>query len=88
MTWTATAYLDVNDRHPELYGDCILLRDDDGMGFSLCDDVDGKPFILKGLIGKNVRISIEEIPPYDKGRYWKTDAEKVKTGAPVEGLSD
>lgn len=33
--WETHGYLDVNDTHPALFGDAILLRDDDGMGFAL-----------------------------------------------------
>lgn len=47
------AWLDVNDRHPELFGDAILLRDDDGMGFALD---------LTAWRGKHVRVTIEEVP--------------------------
>lgn len=60
------AYLDVNHRHSELFGDCILLRDDDGMGFALG---------LDSLIGKHVQITIEELPTHDK-RLWLTDTER------------
>ena len=66
-TFVAQGYLDVNDRHPELFGDCILLRDDDAMGFALC---------LEPLIGKHVRITIEEVPAHGLRRLWRTDAEK------------
>lgn len=55
--WTTTAYLDVNDRNPDLFGDVILLRDDGPkgpVGFALLG--------LKELIGKHVRITIEECP--------------------------
>ncbi len=62
-------YLDVNERHPELYGDCILLRDDDGMGFALD---------LNDFVGKHIRITIEEVPSHDR-RLWLTDAEKKRS---------
>jgi hypothetical protein len=45
-------FLDMNDRHPELFGDCILPRDDDGMGFDLS--------FLDEWKGKEVIITIEE----------------------------
>lgn len=64
---TIHAYLDVNERHAELFGDCLLLRDDDGMGFALC---------LEKLVGKYVEVTIKPIPePDGYKRYWKTDAE-------------
>lgn len=46
-------YLDVNEGHPALYGEAILPRDDDGMGFSLG---------LRQLKGKWVKITIEAMP--------------------------
>ena len=68
--WTAAGFLDANDRHPELYGDCILLRDDDGIGFALLDG-------LKPLLGTHVRITIEEMPnPIGDSRSWLADAER------------
>ena len=45
-------WLDVNDHHPELYGEAILLRDLDGVGFALG---------LKTLQGKYVRVTIETV---------------------------
>lgn len=66
--WSTCAYLDVNERHPELWGDCILLRDDDAMGFGFGPE-------LKAFIGKHVRITIEEAPSHDH-RLWRTDEEK------------
>jgi hypothetical protein len=48
-----TCYLDVDDKHPALFGDAILPRDDDGMGFALG---------LEELRGKWVRITIEVVP--------------------------
>jgi len=69
MAWTAQGYLDSDENHPALFGDCILLRDDDGMGFALN---------LQALIGKHVRITIEETPSHDL-RIWPT-AEELKRG--------
>ena len=47
-------WLEVNDRHPELLGDCIILRDEDGIGFCLP---------LEALVGKYVIITIESTEP-------------------------
>jgi len=47
-------FLDVDDKHPRLFGECILPRDDDGMGFALG---------LQKFLGKKVLITIEEIEP-------------------------
>lgn len=56
------AYLDVNDQNPDLWGDAILLRDDDGMGFALG---------LEKLRGKFVKITIEEAePPVGYQPHW------------------
>jgi hypothetical protein len=71
--YSTHGYLDVNDRHRELFGDCILLRDDDSMGFALQ---------LGDLVGKYVKITIEEIQaPEHSPRQWKTDAEKKAKNA-------
>lgn len=58
--WQCNAFLDVNDKHPALFGDAILLRDDDGMGFALG---------LARWRGEYVRITIERVPAPDK-RLW------------------
>jgi hypothetical protein len=55
-----TGFLDTDDKHPALYGECILLRDDDGMGFALG---------LSDLIGKEVEITIRVLPVQRK-RLW------------------
>ncbi len=47
-------WLDVDDRHPGLFGEAILLRDDDGMGFALQ---------LDQFKGKYVRVVIEVVEP-------------------------
>lgn len=46
-----TCIFDVDDRHPALYGQCILPRDDDGTGFALN---------LEPFKGKRVMITIED----------------------------
>ncbi len=48
-----TCFLDTDDRHPALLGECILPRDDDGMGYALN---------LQRFRGKHVRITVEELP--------------------------
>lgn len=53
-------WLDSNDRNPDLFGDAILLRDDDGIGFALN---------LEKHRGKHVKITIEEVPT-DDPCYW------------------
>ena len=53
MSTSFTCILDSDDKHPALYGECILPRDDDGLGFALD---------LQPLVGKRVRITIEEEP--------------------------
>jgi len=56
-------FLDTNQKNPDLFGDAILIRDDDGIGFAL---------ELKDWRGEWVRITIERIaPPYP--RIWSLD---------------
>lgn len=58
-------FLDVDDKHPALFGEAILLRDDDGMGFALD---------LSAYRGHYVRITIEPLPtPLDSPRLWMVD---------------
>lgn len=52
LTKRFEGYLDFNDKNPELFGDAILLRDDDGIGFYLG---------LESLKGKYVKIIITPI---------------------------
>lgn len=47
------AFLDVDEKHPALFGDAILLRDDDGMGFALQ---------LERWRGQFVEITIRRVP--------------------------
>lgn len=58
--WSTHAFLDVDDRHPALFGDAILLRDDDGMGFALS---------LERWRGEHVKITIERVAD-DSKRLW------------------
>lgn len=84
-THITCGFLDINDRHPELYGDCILLRDFDGIGFSLGHKgvIDKKGYLtmvdsgLNGMIGEYVEITIKR-KPTDEKRNWLTDSEKSK----------
>ena len=59
--WQAKGYLDCDDHHPALLGDCIMLRDDDGMGFAL---------ELDQLKGRYVKVTIEAVfdPRYPNER--------------------
>lgn len=58
--WETHAFLDVDDKHPRLFGEAILLRDDDGMGFALN---------LERWRGEHVKIAIERVPT-EKKRFW------------------
>lgn len=69
--YEATGFLDVDERHPALFGEAILLRDDDGMGFDLG---------LAAFIGKEVKITIEVLPEQRK-RYWGPQAQPPEGGA-------
>lgn len=54
MKTTLAGWLDVNAKNPDLYGEAILLRDDDGMGFALG---------LKSFTQKFVQVTIEVVEP-------------------------
>lgn len=65
MKTVISGWLDISTRNPDLFGEAILLRDSDGMGFAL--DLDQ-------LRGKFVRITIEEqedseVPLWFTGRH-------------------
>ena len=57
-----SGWLDVNTKHPELLGDAILMRDDDGMGFAL---------ELNAFRGKLVKVTIE-VHKDQPLQYWYT----------------
>ena len=63
--YVTEAWLDVREDHPALYGDVLLLRDDDGMGFALH---------LDHWRGAHVRITIERVRPKTERRLWPVPA--------------
>lgn len=58
---TFRCWLDSDDKHPGLFGECILPRDDDGMGFALD---------LTDLRRKYVEITIKELPQPTEKVHW------------------
>ncbi len=64
-----TCWLDSDENHPALYGECILPRDDDAMGFALN---------LKPFVGKYMKITIE-VEPEQPPCYWNGNPPEGKT---------
>lgn len=73
MKWETHGYLDVRNQDGNndagFWGDAILIRDNDGMGFGLLASG------LDAIVGKHVRITIEEVPAHDL-RSFPTETEQ------------